>query len=134
MNLKINEFMNEFFRTKKGVQAYVTSHLPIGAGLGSSAAFSASLAAALMIWHGHSEEKALEDLYVREEFTTKVNLWAFRAEKLIHGNPSGIDNCVATYGLLCSSLFPFFFFFFFFLFFLFFSFLFFSFFSCNTNN
>ena len=76
----------------------MTSHLPIGAGLGSSAAFSSSLAAALMIWHGHAEESSLSDSTVRADFTAKVNSWAFRAEKLIHGNPSGIDNCVATYG------------------------------------
>ena len=87
----------------------MTSHLPIGAGLGSSAAFSASLAAALMLWHGHAQEKSLGDLAVREDFTAKVNSWAFRAEKLIHGNPSGIDNCVATYGPDLSLLFSFFF-------------------------
>jgi mevalonate kinase len=64
----------------------VRSQLPVGAGLGSSASFSVCGAAALLKFHGLD---ATDDA---------INRWAFLAEKIIHGNPSGIDNTVATFG------------------------------------
>lgn len=60
----------------------ITSNIPIGAGMGSSAAF-AVVSSALK-----SKEFDLE----------KINEMAYQIEKGLHGNPSGVDNTVITYG------------------------------------
>ncbi|XP_059648543.1 mevalonate kinase isoform X2 [Cornus florida] len=84
----------------KPAKVVVTSELPLGSGLGSSAAFCVSLSAALL---------ALSDFVVLdfsrqgwfmlgENELDLVNKWAFEGEKIIHGKPSGIDNTVSTYG------------------------------------
>lgn len=75
------------------------STIPIAAGLGSSASISVCLAAAILIQNNHisgpgkstSPEKA-------EQILDIVNNWAFVGELCIHGNPSGVDNTVATKG------------------------------------
>ncbi|XP_058995898.1 mevalonate kinase isoform X2 [Mustela lutreola] len=79
----------------------VWSQLPTGAGLGSSAAYSACMAAALLTMceeipnpqkDGVSASRwAVEDLEL-------INKWAFQGERMIHGNPSGVDNAVSTWG------------------------------------
>lgn len=66
----------------------ITSQLPIGAGLGSSAAVSAAYIAALL-----SFLKVKWDLDL-------VNKLAYEAEKVFHGNPSGGDNSTVVYGRL----------------------------------
>ncbi|CAM4566167.1 mevalonate kinase isoform X1 [Lepidochelys kempii] len=83
------------------VEIVVWSELPTGAGLGSSAAYSVCLAAALLTACGAigcplEEEKSI----VRwpEEELDLINRWAFRGEQVIHGKPSGVDNSVATWG------------------------------------
>uniref|UniRef100_A0A5B7ABN9 Mevalonate kinase n=1 Tax=Davidia involucrata TaxID=16924 RepID=A0A5B7ABN9_DAVIN len=84
----------------KPAKVVVTSELPLGSGLGSSAALCVSLSAALL---------ALSDpvkldlghqgwLTFGESELELVNKWAFEGEKIIHGKPSGIDNTVSTYG------------------------------------
>lgn len=73
-------------------------------GLGSSAAYNVSLAAALLKLFGHIsttesnscrqqevESPSLEDARI-------INAWAFNAEKIMHGTPSGIDNSICTFG------------------------------------
>ncbi|XP_023269254.1 mevalonate kinase isoform X2 [Seriola lalandi dorsalis] len=79
----------------------VWSELPTGAGLGSSAAYSVCLAAALLSARGaiptplkewdHTGRWCQEDLEL-------INSWAFQGEMIIHGNPSGVDNAVGTWG------------------------------------
>lgn len=77
----------------------VRSHLPTSAGLGSSAAYSVCLASGLLLstgnisqLNGNSKESWSQD------DLRQINEWAFMAEKIIHGRPSGIDNSVSTYG------------------------------------
>ncbi|SPO30134.1 related to cystathionine beta-lyase [Ustilago trichophora] len=77
-------------------QAFVLrSALPIGAGLGSSAALSSCLSAALNILYRRIPAPAGE---VAADHSTYVNQWAFLSEKVIHGTPSGVDNSVAVHG------------------------------------
>ncbi|KAK2185913.1 hypothetical protein NP493_217g03026 [Ridgeia piscesae] len=80
----------------------VASNLPTGAGLGSSAAFSTCLASSLL-QHRRLTSVALQvDKSNTATWSDKdiklINQWAFIGEKVIHGNPSGIDNSVSTYG------------------------------------
>ncbi|KDQ19224.1 hypothetical protein BOTBODRAFT_126004 [Botryobasidium botryosum FD-172 SS1] len=94
------------------------SSLPVGAGLGSSASYSSCVATALLLLHqrvsipslpppsrgatptdpahvhvSHKGRRALPT-----EVADEVNRWAFIAEKVLHGNPSGVDNAVAVFG------------------------------------
>lgn len=81
---------------------HLASNLPASAGLGSSAAFSACLAASLLLNQNlvHTQVAGDGDHVGTwsETDLELINKWAFQAEKLIHGNPSGIDNSVSTYG------------------------------------
>ena len=96
-----------------------SSNLPIRAGLGSSAAYSTCVASALLLAHNfisvpvqqpiqqhvpHGtaaiQKERLADKEARLS-TVDANLiddWAFLAEKVLHGNPSGIDNAVSVRG------------------------------------
>jgi mevalonate kinase len=95
----------------------VRSALPIGAGLGSSAAFSVCIASALLYLNGHIHLPStsssspssssssgsvppppISSSAISEETAHLVNSWAFVGEKILHGNPSGVDNSVASLG------------------------------------
>jgi mevalonate kinase len=69
-----------------GFEIYVDSRIPVAAGLGSSAAVAVASAAAL--------GKLLEINLSKEE----IFRLAFESEKIIHGNPSGVDPAISTYG------------------------------------
>lgn len=64
----------------------IKSDLPISSGLGSSAATSVALT------------KSLAEFYKASFTLEKISAYAFEAEKIQHGMPSGIDNTIATYG------------------------------------
>ncbi|CAN7023952.1 unnamed protein product [Brassica oleracea var. botrytis] len=76
----------------------ITTELPYGSGLGSSAAFCVALTSALIA-------SSILDKTHREGWSSLdetnlelLNKWAFEGEKIIHGKPSGIDNTVSAYG------------------------------------
>ncbi|CED82307.1 mevalonate kinase [Phaffia rhodozyma] len=75
------------------------SALPMGAGLGSSAALSTSLALVFLLHFSHlSPTTTGRESTIPTADTEVIDKWAFLAEKVIHGNPSGIDNAVSTRG------------------------------------
>ncbi|MDD5147675.1 MAG: mevalonate kinase [Candidatus Daviesbacteria bacterium] len=67
-------------------QLTIDSQIPLGAGLGSSAAVSAAYIAALISHLGHKWDLNL------------INKLTFEAEKVFHGNPSGGDNSTVVFG------------------------------------
>ncbi len=77
---------SSIFGCSKDVRILIDSEIPIGSGMGSSAALSVALAHAYLTHCGASFDKEL------------VNKLAYEAEKEVHSKPSGIDNTLATYG------------------------------------
>ncbi|WFD42774.1 cysteine-S-conjugate beta-lyase [Malassezia psittaci] len=76
----------------------VRSSLPISAGLGSSAAVMTCFASLLLYTSGRLELPAHPEAPISLSDIQEVNRYAFAAEKIIHGQPSGVDNTVATHG------------------------------------
>src|SRR3989344_1811383 len=69
-----------------GVRLEINSEIPIGAGLGSSAALSVAITKAVAEVHGKNISKE------------EINSTAFAVEKYMHGTPSGGDNSACCYG------------------------------------
>jgi mevalonate kinase len=69
-----------------GVNLKVRSMIPIAVGLGSSAAVCVATTA------------AVGELFDGNLTKEKISELSFEGEKVIHGNPSGADNSIATYG------------------------------------
>lgn len=77
---------------EKGLELVVWSKdLPVGAGLGSSAAFGVACAAALT-------KLTSAKTTIDAETKKKIDQYAFFSEILLHGTPSGIDNAVSCQG------------------------------------
>ncbi|KAF9923727.1 hypothetical protein FBU30_006208 [Linnemannia zychae] len=93
--LYLHAFLTTDDILSKGYDFAVRSNLPVGAGLGSSASYSVCVATALLKLNGYLESITGLDVEAQRDL---INQWAFQAEKVIHGNPSGIDNTVSTLG------------------------------------
>ncbi|KAG5982880.1 hypothetical protein E4U55_001211 [Claviceps digitariae] len=82
-----------------GCSYTLRSTIPISAGLGSSASIAVCAAAALLIQlralSGPHPDQPAGEARIQIE---RINRWAFVYEMCIHGNPSGVDNTVATQG------------------------------------
>lgn len=80
----------------KPFRVQLNTHLPIGSGLGSSASFSVCLTTCFFHW------SRLQKGIVKTSFDTldltKISHYALNCEKITHGNPSGIDTYVCTFG------------------------------------
>ncbi len=69
-----------------GLDIEITSTVPVGAGLGSSAAVVAAVATSV---------GALLDIQMSKEDIFKITC---EAEKAVHGTPSGVDPAISTFG------------------------------------
>ncbi|KAI9217258.1 GHMP kinase [Blastocladiella britannica] len=108
-------------RSHPSLTLTLRSAIPIGSGLGSSASLCVAMAAALLAARGtidlapdgaslpppakraHVAEASVPLIKENESSPTKkaldiINGWAFVAEKVIHGTPSGVDNTCVTFG------------------------------------
>lgn len=75
-----------FLQEKRGLKIEIETNLPVSAGLGSSSAGAVALVAAAASALGHT---------LKAKEIVKL---AMVSEKIIHGDPSGIDPAIATYG------------------------------------
>jgi hydroxymethylglutaryl-CoA reductase len=82
----IELIMQEFGVADRGFEVQARSRIPIGMGLGSSAAFAAAAI------------RAFNVLLDRELTDIQIDHLAFRCEELTHGTPSGVDNNLAVFG------------------------------------
>ena len=76
----------EAMNIKENFHVHLKGDLPTFGGLGSSAAFCVAVV------------RALNNEYILNLRNEQVNAYAYEGEKAFHGNPSGIDNTMATYG------------------------------------
>jgi mevalonate kinase len=72
-----------------GFEAVIRSDIPLGAGLGSSAALSVLLV------------RAMASVCARDIPDSEVRLRAHELERCFHGHPSGLDDTLAVHGGLC---------------------------------
>lgn len=82
----IKRVVKEIGGGTSGIKAEIYSQIPVGSGMGSSAALAVALTAALFKLRGQPWD--LE----------RINQVAYEIEKKQHGKPSGGDNTIVTYG------------------------------------
>lgn len=89
---------------KKGFSIEFKSQIPLGAGLGSSAAFAVCVSAAFYIYTLSQNQPDFIRTFnqlsdeERQYFYETISSWAFMSERIMHGTPSGLDNTVCTFG------------------------------------
>ncbi len=78
----------------------LSGNLPTCAGVGSSAALSVAVSAACVLLSREIEcgDRRTPCGCPTKEVLNIINSWAFVAETLFHGNPSGLDNTVCCFG------------------------------------
>jgi len=82
----VRALFEKYGQPENGIRIDIQSDIPLGSGLGSSAAISVATAGAVSRFIGH-------DLAYEE-----IAKFAARGEKSVHGNPSGIDTAASLYG------------------------------------
>lgn len=90
---KIEEKVKQFLHrekesyTDKYYSYSITSDIPVGRGMGSSAALAATASASLL------------ELYTNKEWSLPlINQCAYEVEKIFHNNPSGVDVSASVFG------------------------------------
>jgi len=78
--------MQDFGVSNRQFDIRISSRIPLGMGLGSSAAFAVAVSRAFVALLG------------LEKTDLEIDRLAFRCEGITHGTPSGIDNNIATFG------------------------------------
>lgn len=74
---------------------HLFTQLTINSGLGSSASFAVCLAACFLRW-SRLQKNIINDF--EKDDLENISKYALSCEKIMHGEPSGIDNSVCTYG------------------------------------
>lgn len=85
-----------------GLLLEVSTDLTLGSGTGSSASVMVALAGAFVKYRLAKTENAEADKQFVIGELNIISDWAFHAEKIIHGNPSGIDNTICCFGSMVS--------------------------------
>lgn len=103
--LYITHLLDDISTYQTGFTCTVHSELPMGSGLGSSASYTTALCTALLHLQTITNQnkqcichQQYDNKHICIERQKKINWWSYQGERLIHGNPSGVDNTCSTYG------------------------------------
>ena len=86
IKIGVEAVAKEFTAISTDIQVFIDSEIPVGVGLGSSAATSVSAIA------------AFSKLNSLELPKNKISELAYSSESFVHGKPSGIDQTTSTHG------------------------------------